>query len=85
MCVCDNDSIGDEKVVASTEGPYFLDKTAFLDMALYRKDKWSAEIHAWTTVGGREPMPLLVVKAKINYCPWCGRRLSLGDAGREDT
>lgn len=84
MCKCENENIGNEIVVASAEGPYFQDKTAFLDMAIFRDDKWSAELHAWTTVGGREPAPLLSVAVKINYCPWCGRRLALGDASRND-
>ena len=82
MCVCDDGNIGDEVIMGSAEGRYYQDKTAFLDMAIFRQNKWEAEIHAWTTVGGREPAPLLIVKMPINYCPKCGRRLSLGDAGR---
>jgi hypothetical protein len=86
MCkVCDDEEIGNEIVVASAEGPYFQDRTAFLDMALFRSDRWSAELHAWTTVGGREPAPLLTATVQINYCPWCGRRLSLADASRRES
>lgn len=84
MCVCDNENVGNEIILGSAEGRYFQDKTVFLDLAIIRENRWEAEMHAWTTVGGREPAPLLVIKKKINYCPMCGRRLSLGEASRKE-
>ena len=84
MCICDKENVGNEIIMGSAEGLFFQNATGFLDLALFMSDKWSAELHAWTTVRTREPVSLLMVKKKINYCPMCGRRLSLRDAGRED-
>lgn len=82
MCVCDDRHVGNEVVQESAEGALGKNETAFLDLAVTRPDKWRAEIHAWTTVAGRKG-PLLVTEWPINYCPICGRRLTLRDAGRE--
>lgn len=83
MCICDDKNIGNEVVRKSAEGPLGKNETAFLDLAITRPDRWSAEIHAWTTVAGRKA-PLLVTEWPINFCPICGRRLALGDASRRD-
>ena len=53
-----------------------------LTMALTRADAWGAEIVAWVTQAHLKD--LISVRKKINYCPMCGRRLSLRDAGREE-
>lgn len=91
MCVCDDKNIGDAVILKSAEQPCFHNAAMFLDLAISRTDRWKAELQAWTTLGGaRAPLegvraPLLIARKPINYCPMCGRRLSLGDAGREDT
>ena len=81
MCVCDDKNIGNEVILNSAERPFCQDETEFLDVAICRRDKWTAEIHAWTTLGS-SVLPVFAVTKAINYCPLCGRRLSLGDAGR---
>lgn len=83
MCICDDKDLGDEVILKSVESPFFLDATAFLDLAICRTDKWAARIDAWVTMGGKRTQ-LLIASVPINYCPRCGRRLSLRDAGRED-
>jgi len=83
MCKwCRDEDVGDEVILKSAESPFCLDAKAVLNLAICRSDKWSAGIGAWVTIGGRQE-PLLITERKINYCPNCGRRLSLREAGRE--
>ena len=83
MCsICDDEKVGDEIILQSTDCPCFKNAAMFLDLAICRKDKWRAEIQAWATLGGIRS-PLLIASKAINYCPQCGRRLSLRDAGKE--
>ena len=56
----------------------------FLDLEMLRSDKWIAEMTVTAIAEENRKYSTLVLHAKINYCPMCGRRLSLGDAGRED-
>lgn len=79
---CKDEDIGDEVILKSSESPFFQDGAAFLDMAICRPDRWKAELHAWTTIAGIQSRPVLVAVTPINYCPMCGRRLSLGAAER---
>lgn len=83
MCVCDDKNIGNEVILKSEETPCFPNMTIFLDLAIFRADRWNAEIQAWATNNGRK-MQMIAVGKPINYCPMCGRRLSLGDAGRRE-
>lgn len=84
MCKwCRDENLGDEVILKSAESPFCLDAKAILDLAVCRPDKWSAEITARVTIKGRKE-PLLITERRINYCPNCGRRLSLKDAGREE-
>ena len=83
MCVCDDKNIGDPVILKSEETQCFPNATIFLDLALCRTNRWGAELQAWTTLGGVRS-PLLIARKPINYCPTCGRRLSLGDAGRKE-
>lgn len=83
MCVCDDKNIGEAVILKSAEQPCLHDAAMFLDLAISRTDRWQAELQAWTTLGGVRS-PLLIARKPINYCPTCGRRLSLGDAGRRE-
>ena len=84
MCEwCDDKNVGDEVILKSAESPFFQNAAAFLDLAICRSDRWRAQLHAWTTVSGRRE-PLLITEMEINYCPMCGRRLSLADASRKE-
>ena len=88
MCEwCDDKKIKDFEILKGAAEPLPFEETLFLDLAICRTDRWTAGLSAWATVGGRRGKrePLIVEKA-INYCPNCGRRLSLADASRkEDT
>lgn len=86
MCEwCDDEKIKDFEMLKSTAEPLMFEETLFLDLTICRTDRWTAELSAWSTVGGRwgKRKPLIVNKA-INYCPNCGRRLSLADASRRE-
>lgn len=83
MCVCDDKQVGNEVILKSAETAIGQNETAFLDLAICRDNKWQAGIHAWMTVKGKRG-PFLIVQKPINYCPMCGRRLSLGDAERRN-
>lgn len=75
---------GEAKILKSAESPFLYQAAVFLDLAITRKDRWSAELQAWATIKGEATgEPFLVVKQIINYCPICGRRLSLADASRD--
>lgn len=85
------EEIGEVKILKTAESPFmyqaavpFLYQAAvFLDLAMTRKDRWSAELQAWATIKGKTTgEPFLIAKQPINYCPLCGRRLSLGAAER---
>ena len=79
MCkICDDKEIGNEVILKSGSDGWDQD----LHMNLFRYDKWEAELSSQVTSYGRIIMTTTV---PINYCPMCGRRLSLRDAGREDT
>lgn len=97
MCVCDE--IGKERVLDSimTEGQ----TPTRITLTLCRTDQWSAELRITGHIGEKyqvERFPLACreaivwrqsetfIKRSINFCPICGRRLSLADASRrEDT
>lgn len=80
--------IGEAKILKSAGSP-FLDQNyrvaaVFLDLTMTRKNMWSAELQVWAKIKEQATgEPFLVVKQPINYCPSCGRRLSLADASRE--
>ena len=75
--------IGEAKILKSAESPFLYQAAVFLDLAITRKDRWSAELQAWATIKGKATgEPFLIAKQQINYCPLCGRRLSLGAAER---
>ena len=96
MCVCDE--IGKERVLDSvmmTERQTPMRIT----LTLCRTDQWSAEIRMTASIGEKyqvERFPLAcreaivwqrsetILKRPINYCPICGRRLSLADASRKE-
>ena len=80
MCICEDRQIGDEVILKSVETPFLLGGKVSLDLAVARTNKWEAGIHAWVTVSRQNRV--LLVEHKINYCPMCGRRLSLRDAGK---
>lgn len=81
MCVCDDKNVGELEVMSSGSVS-LLGGGLDLDLAIKRSDRWNAQLVAWVTQGGLKE--LLVVWKKINYCPMCGRRLSLKDAGKEN-
>ena len=86
MCICDNKNVGSAVPLKSSDGEFHGgSRRMFLDLEILRSDKWSAEITATATAEEDRKYSTLVLHAKINYCPKCGRRLSLEDAGREDT
>lgn len=83
MCICDDSQIGEAKILRSAESQFLKQAAVFLDLAMTRKDRWSAELQAWATIKGKATgEPFLIAKQPINYCPLCGRRLSLGAAER---
>ena len=81
MCACNDENIGELEIL-SEAGIRLLGGSLDLTMALTRTDAWSVEIVAWVTQAHLKD--LITVRRKINYCPMCGRRLSLRDAGREE-
>lgn len=84
MCEwCRDEDIGDMVVIEHAECPFLQNAKAYLDMALCRTDRWAAKLSAGVTVRGRQE-PVLIAGRVINYCPMCGRRLSLADAGRKE-
>lgn len=76
MCkICDDKEIGNEVILKSDRDGWEYD----LQMDLFRYNQWEAELSSCVTNYGRITMSTTV---PINYCPMCGRRLSLGAAER---
>ena len=85
MCVCDNENVGSAVPLKNLDGEFCSgSRRMFLDLEMLRSDKWIAEMTVTAITEENRKYSTLVLHAKINYCPMCGRRLSLGDAGRED-
>jgi hypothetical protein len=82
MCVCDDRQVGNAVILKSAE-KQFEGLPIFLDLVITRQDRWKARLEAWTAIGGPGAQ-CLAASLPINYCPVCGRRLSLGDAGKGD-
>ncbi len=98
MCICDE--IGKEKIISMAlrqPRPDGLIVGSFLTMR--RADKWEAELRVSAKMGDeyvsenypnpprretvwRREEQLICVP--INYCPKCGKRLSLADAERKE-
>lgn len=79
MCVCDK--IGTSVMMGSAETSESNKQAVFLDLAILRRDRWDACLQAFT-IGYH--VPHLAVDVPINYCPMCGKRLALADAGRRE-
>lgn len=82
MCFCDDRQVGNAVIMKSAERQYG-GLPIFLDLVITRQDRWKARIEAWTAIGGTDAQ-CLAAAVQINYCPICGRRLSLADAGKGD-
>jgi len=99
MCVCDE--IGKNRMLDSAMTMDKSESVTRVELTLCRTDQWSAELRLTGYIGTRyltmdhEQRPVeaiiwhqeeIFIKRPINYCPNCGRRLSLADASRrEDT
>lgn len=82
MCICENDWIGMRIELKTKQEPFFPGIDMFSHLSFRRTDKWHAVIESSTAQSGRKE-PFVKTEIEINYCPMCGRRLSLRDAGRE--
>lgn len=86
MCVCDNENVGSVVLMNGTDGEFCEGKRKmFLDLEIFRGDRWSAVLTATAVTEENRKYSTISLNAKINYCPMCGRRLSLRDAGKEGT
>ena len=79
---CDDEIIGDGRILICTTHKLLQNTWAILNVALHRPDRWAAELRVEISVPAILEEPILIASRPINYCPMCGRRLSLGDAGR---
>ena len=96
MCICDEiekERVLDSVIVSEMQPP------AMITLTLCRTDRWSAELRMTGHIGEKyqvERFPLACreaivwqqsetfIKRPINFCPICGRRLSLADASRRE-
>ena len=84
MCyLCDDNWTGVPIDLKTKQKPFFQGMAMFLHVVFKRPDKWTAVIKTIATPSGQAD-PFLEMEIEINYCPMCGRRLSLGDAGRRN-
>ena len=84
LCICDDQYTGSSVGIKSTDGQYMDGKKMFLDLELCRNNKWDTEIVATAIEKEGRKNNTMILRAKINYCPYCGRRLSLADASRKE-
>lgn len=97
MCVCDE--IGKKRILDSTINMDGSESAARADLILYRTDQWSAELRLTGYIGTKymtmdheqRPVEAIIwhqeetfIARPVNYCPMCGRRLSLADESRRE-
>jgi hypothetical protein len=97
MCVCDE--IGKNRILDSTMTMDKSESATRVELTLCRTDQWSAELRLtryigtryWTMDHEQRPVEAVIwhqeetfIKRQVNYCPICGRRLSLADASRKE-
>lgn len=97
MCVCDE--IGKNRILDSTINMDGSESAARADLILCRTDQWSAELRLTGYIGTKymtidheqRQVEAIIwhqeetfIARPINYCPICGRRLSLEAAERRN-
>ena len=95
MCICDE--IGKNRMMSSTMTMDKSKSVTRVKLTLCRTDQWSAELRLtgyigtryWTMDHEQRPVEAIIwhqeetfIKKPVNFCPMCGRRLSLGAAER---
>lgn len=97
MCVCDE--IGKNRILGSMMTTDKSESAERVELNFCRTDQWSAELRVTGYIGTRyetmnyeqRPVEAIIwnqeetfIKEPVNYCPMCGRRLSLGAAERRN-
>lgn len=97
MCVCDE--VGKDRILDSMLETDSSPTATRVTLTICRTDPWTAEIRVTGYMGekyetGNHPQSIrevivwnqseTFIKRPINYCPICGRRLSLADASRRE-
>lgn len=78
MCICDDEYI-DKGIVLDGNRGRIEENSVYLEMTFMR-GKWAARLFASVIINDERET---CITKGINYCPICGRRLSLADAVRK--
>ena len=88
MCVCEFKDNQGLTVMKMEQGKALDGEIVTVMLGMLRKSRWEAEIFGQTMLTKDEGMgcqeKITYLKVNINYCPICGKRLSLGDASRRE-
>ena len=87
MCICSDENMGREICIGENRPTQRHLEGAIWKRMYFIRKKWDAEliVRDWTSYGEYNKWKTEIkLRIPINYCPMCGRRLSLGDAGRRN-